>query len=145
MNLLPLTNTTNENGANANSSDPDDALRLINAPNLAGNTPLHYAAINGHLEAVKKLMDAGVDVTVKNRAGHDAIYEAEVAGKTEVVEWVLSEGEGIDDVTGGAEEGNAESADVDDAEGAETGDGEGKLDDAESKMEELRLEGGEKK
>jgi ankyrin repeat protein len=59
--------------------------------NTSGNTPLHWASLNGHLEAVKLLVQAGADPGVTNRAGHDAVYEAEVNGKEQVVEWLLTE------------------------------------------------------
>ncbi|POS86515.1 hypothetical protein EPUL_000556 [Erysiphe pulchra] len=67
-------------------------LSLLNAQNLAGNTPLHWAALNGHLDAVQVLMEQGADPTISNKMGHDAIYEAELNDKKEVVEWVLKEG-----------------------------------------------------
>lgn len=35
------------------------ALAVINAQNKAGNTALHWAALNGHLESVKVLLDQG--------------------------------------------------------------------------------------
>lgn len=31
-----------------------------------------------------------------NKAGHDAVYEAEANGKETVVEWLLTEGRGLD-------------------------------------------------
>lgn len=65
------------------------APALINAVNEAGNTPLHWAALNGHLESVKLLMQSGADVTIFNRAGHDAVFEAEINDKKEVVDWLL--------------------------------------------------------
>ena len=69
---------------------------LINLQNSSGNTPLHWAALNGHLETVKVLVEAGTDVTVINDAGHDAIYAAEVNDKTEVAEWILTSGKGLE-------------------------------------------------
>ncbi|KAL8796433.1 MAG: hypothetical protein Q9182_007379 [Xanthomendoza sp. 2 TL-2023] len=68
----------------------------LNLPNSSGNTPLHWAALNGHLDAVKILIGAGADPTIRNNAGHDAVYEAERSGKTEVVEWLLTEGQGLE-------------------------------------------------
>lgn len=62
---------------------------LVNVPNSSGNTSLHWAALNGHLEAVKLLVDSGADVLAKNNAGHDVAYEAELAGKEVVVNWLL--------------------------------------------------------
>lgn len=35
------------------------ALRIINAQNKAGNTALHWAALNGHLAAVQVLLEQG--------------------------------------------------------------------------------------
>ena len=32
-----------------------------------------------------------------NRAGHDAVYEAEGNGKEDVVEWLLAEGKGLEE------------------------------------------------
>ncbi|KAL8781221.1 MAG: hypothetical protein Q9213_006114 [Squamulea squamosa] len=68
----------------------------VNLPNSSGNTPLHWAALNGHLDAVKILLAAGADPTIRNIAGHDAVYEAERSGKQEVVEWLLREGSGLE-------------------------------------------------
>ena len=62
---------------------------LINAINEAGNTPLHWAALNGHLESVKLLVQSGADVTIINKAGHDAVFEAEINDKKTVVDWLL--------------------------------------------------------
>lgn len=69
---------------------------LINAINDAGNTPLHWAALNGHLECVKLLIQLGADVTIINKAGHDAVYEAEINDKKEVVDWLLGEVEELE-------------------------------------------------
>lgn len=40
---------------------------------------------------MKLLVTAGADAALKNAAGHDAVYEAERAEKTAVVEYLLKE------------------------------------------------------
>lgn len=110
-------------------------LAIVNAQNQAGNTALHWAALNGHLEAVKVLLEHGGDPTIPNARGHDAVYEAELNDKQEVVEWVLKEGgEGLEEAVSGevADDGEDEDEDHETATGAEVTDTEG----APSKVEE---------
>ena len=64
----------------------------INSINKQGNTPLHWAAYNGHLEIVKTLVSAGADIWIKNFAGHLAMFEAERAEKSDVVQYLLEAG-----------------------------------------------------
>ncbi|KAF5861855.1 hypothetical protein ETB97_012406 [Aspergillus alliaceus] len=52
---------------------------VVNHRNHSGNTPLHWAALNTHLECVKALVEAGADISVKNDAGLDAVFLAERA------------------------------------------------------------------
>lgn len=94
-------------------------LELINAQNSSGNTALHWAALNGHLEAVKVLLEQGADPTICNQRGHDAVYEAELNDKNDVVEWVLKEGgEGLEEGLGG-EGGESSEAPEEQTVGAE--------------------------
>lgn len=65
---------------------------LINLGNKEGNTPLHWAAYNGNLEVVKKLLAVGADMWLKNSAGHLAMFEAERADKNDVVQHLLEAG-----------------------------------------------------
>ncbi|QSZ34159.1 hypothetical protein DSL72_005747 [Monilinia vaccinii-corymbosi] len=110
-------------------------LAILNAQNASGNTPLHWAALNGHLECVKILIENGADPTIQNQKGHDAVYEAELADKTEVVGWVLKEGgEGLEEGIAGDNmgEGGAEDESTGE-EGVEVvniEEGKGKLEDA---------------
>ena len=50
---------------------------IVNHRNHSGNTPLHWAALNTHLDCVKALVEAGADVSTKNDAGRDAVFLAE--------------------------------------------------------------------
>lgn len=71
----------------------DDArISLLSTQNSAGNTPLHWAALNGHLTSVQCLVEKGADPYLQNKAGHDCVYEAERNDRREAVEWMLKEG-----------------------------------------------------
>ena len=85
---------------------------------------------------MKPLLEAGADPTIKNAAGHDPVYEAEMADKKDVVEYVLKEGgtelekgvghvgeteEEMDSVVDGAGENFEDEVAKEDLEGEETG------------------------
>lgn len=115
------------------TSDPQgDSANLIShissRPNDSGNTPLHYAALNGQLDSVKFLVDSvplrtrSEYVQFKNKAGHDAAFEAEGNGKEDVVGFLLGsmddagqEVEGADDGEVDVVAGNVEKMDVKDS------------------------------
>ncbi|KAI9762386.1 MAG: hypothetical protein M1835_008042 [Candelina submexicana] len=65
---------------------------------------------------------------MKNKAGHDAVYEAEVAGREEVVRWLLVERKGLEVGVNGSDgdgEGRADEMDgVEDNGAKEEGRGE---------------------
>ena len=99
----------------------------LNLQNTSGNTPLHWAALNGYLSAVQLLMEAGADSTVMNKAGKDAVYEAEANDKNEVAAWLLTEGKGLMSAVGSSLDQAASGA------GGEA--------DAEGQLEEVMKEG----
>jgi len=77
----------------------NSAPSLVNHKNVSGNTPLHWAAPNGHLSCVKALVAAGADSSITNEAGHDAVYEAKYSGKEdgkEVAQWILANCAGLE-------------------------------------------------
>lgn len=48
------------------------------------------------------MLENGANPTITNQKGHDAVFEAELNDKTEVVEWVLKEGgEGLEEGVAG--------------------------------------------
>ncbi|PQE28505.1 hypothetical protein CJF32_00005602 [Rutstroemia sp. NJR-2017a WRK4] len=102
-------------------------LAILNTQNAAGNTPLHWAALNGHLECVKALLEQGADPTLQNNRGHDAVFEAELNDRTEVVEWVLREGgEGLESGLGGDGGGEGSAGDEEMGDGEDGEDGQNK-------------------
>lgn len=80
MNYLLQTLTAPDVGLSS-----EELASFINYRNYTGNTPLHWAALNTHLDCVKALVEAGADISLKNDAGHDALFLAERAD-WEVVE-----------------------------------------------------------
>jgi uncharacterized protein len=65
----------------------------ISPQNSAGNTPLHWACLNNHVDTVKLLVQEGADMFMKNNAGKDAVWEAQQRGNEELVGWMLGFGE----------------------------------------------------
>jgi uncharacterized protein len=127
----PSSTTTEESSS---SSKPP---LLVNHMNLSGNTALHWACLNGHLGAVKALVNAGADPWIKNSVGRDTVGEAETAGENDVkgakecVVWMLMNCKGGNEGQMGKEEetdekvdskeGEAEQANPNDATGSKTG------------------------
>ncbi|PIA92429.1 Ankyrin repeat-containing protein [Cercospora beticola] len=90
---------------------------FVNHGNKEGNTPLHWAAYNGHLNIVKLLIAAGADMWQKNAAGHLAMFEAERADKNDVVQYLLEAGG--KEVERAGEEGQPSEEDVEDVQEGE--------------------------
>jgi uncharacterized protein len=78
----------------------------ISPQNSAGNTPLHWACLNNHVETVKLLVQEGADMFVKNNVGKDSVWEIQQRGNEELVGWMLAFGE--EQVVGEMTEGDAE-------------------------------------
>jgi len=98
--LLDIIATTASPNSSTTPSQPEQPcpfpVPLINHGNNAGNTPLHWAALNTHLNCVKALVEAGADISAKNNAGHDAAFLAERTGwkpQSEEVDLAASDGD----------------------------------------------------
>ncbi|AJW25416.1 Yar1p [Saccharomyces cerevisiae YJM693] len=77
-----------ETVSRANSAE--DLKAFVNEVNKTGNTALHWASLNGKLDVVKLLCDEyEADPFIRNKFGHDAIFEAENSGKEEVETYFL--------------------------------------------------------
>ncbi|KAL9064611.1 MAG: hypothetical protein Q9157_007770 [Trypethelium eluteriae] len=82
------TKASTNNDASAKSQPPE----LFTVSNASGSTPLHYAATTGSLACAQMLVQAGVEIGVRNAMGRMAVYEAEAGGKEEIVAYLLKEG-----------------------------------------------------
>lgn len=82
------TDTTTEAVPSPTPSQP--VSHFINHPNTSHSTALHWAALNGHLLITRALADSGADLTLENAAKHDALDEAERAGKKDVVRFLMA-------------------------------------------------------
>ncbi len=71
---------------------------LINTPNEEGQTPLHLACNEGHLEAAKALLELKADVNSKNRKryGVTPLHLAAHSGSSDLVLLLLQRGADID-------------------------------------------------
>ncbi|PNS21205.1 Ankyrin repeat-containing protein [Sphaceloma murrayae] len=65
---------------------------FVNKRNQSGNTALHWSSLNGHLATTTALVEAGADIWLRNSAGNLAVFEAERAGKDDIVAYLLKVG-----------------------------------------------------
>ena len=61
----------------------------MNKTNNNGDTPLHNASDNGHLEVVNVLVGAGAEVNKTNIDGNTPLHEASRIGRFEVVKALI--------------------------------------------------------
>lgn len=64
----------------------------VKVVDAVGNTPLHWAASGGHLEACKILVKHGVDLNATNKNGDTALHKAAWRGHAATIEFLLSSG-----------------------------------------------------
>lgn len=117
----------------------DSSSEFVNIGNKEGNTPLHWAAYNGHLAVVKQLVAVGADMWKKNAAGHLAMFEAERADKNEVVQYLLEAGG--KEVEKAGEEGQPSAEDVADVQEGESSSSVGAAEDNDVTMEDAVTKG----
>jgi len=57
-----------------------------------GSTPIHIAAIRGDIDAIKLLMEVGVDINAQGEHGYTPLHEAVEQGQLEVAKLLLENG-----------------------------------------------------
>lgn len=60
-----------------------------------GKTALHYAAMEGNLEKVKKLLEDGANINAQDKFGGTVLYYATLISRTEVIKELLARGADI--------------------------------------------------
>lgn len=68
----------------------DEKKAFLDDVNEHGNTGLHWAALGGHLEAVKLLVEQGASPALANERNYVPLDLAQFDGKTEVADYFLS-------------------------------------------------------
>lgn len=103
----------------APQSDGDQAeSEFVNHRNISGNTPLHWAGMNGHLDIVKALLRAGANPEVLNAAGRDALVESEWSSKDGAIDcavWMLKECGELEKTVGDEDEVDGANGEQEDA------------------------------
>lgn len=90
---------------------------------------------------MKLLVEAGADVTIINKAGHDAVFEAEINDKGNVVDWLLGAVEELENGIGQTSESLGEELGADpQVEGSSGVDGGSAVEDVRRQMDRLETE-----
>ena len=58
----------------------------------SGRTALHYAALSGHIEVVKVLVERGAAINTTDHADRTVLHEVALSGHVEVVKVLLDRG-----------------------------------------------------
>lgn len=114
-------------------------ISLLSTQNNSGSTPLHWAAVNSHLNVSKALVEfpngPGVNlIDIKNAAGHSPLAEAEFAGWDEGAKWFV-EVMNLDPEEVGKEEGDPDAV-VDPNDGPQI---EVEIQDAEGQIAKMKI------
>mmetsp|Transcript_11682 Transcript_11682/g.13502 ORF Transcript_11682/g.13502 Transcript_11682/m.13502 type:complete len:175 (-) Transcript_11682:236-760(-) len=68
------------------------STETVNAKDLLGKTPLHYAAETGQTHVVKRLIRLGADVSIKDRSGDTAAHDAAMNGNVTTLDILSKNG-----------------------------------------------------
>jgi ankyrin repeat protein len=74
----------------------EEKQAYLDAANEFGNTGLHWAALGGHLDTVKLLMDHGASPALANDKNYVPLDLASFNEKFDVVDYFLAKSEGLE-------------------------------------------------
>lgn len=57
-----------------------------------GRTPLHNAIIDNDLDMVKKLIDEGIDINMKDNGGNTAFELGVLENRDDIIDWMIENG-----------------------------------------------------
>lgn len=69
-----------------------DHPELLTAPTLGDETPLHFLVVEGYVDAVRLLVEAGAEIDVVGDSGHTPLLDAAILGNADVAEILLAYG-----------------------------------------------------
>ena len=64
----------------------------VNAKNNGSNTPLHYAASRGHIEAATLLIERGAEINPINEYNLTPLDRAHVCNRTDMIAFLKTKG-----------------------------------------------------
>lgn len=67
----------------------DEGIVDINNWGICGHTPIHYHAIQGHFDIVKKLISFGANLEIKNVYGDDIMDDLVQYGQTDIYNYLM--------------------------------------------------------
>ncbi|XP_063613223.1 ankyrin-3-like [Penaeus indicus] len=72
--------------------NPEQAMLDVSHLSSDGNTPLHFACLAGHIEAVNILLEKGADPKCTAESGHTPLHYASLRGHTKIVQKLIEVG-----------------------------------------------------
>lgn len=106
------------------SRPKEEKKAFVDAQNEYGNTALHWAALGGHLETVKYLMDQGASPAIPNDQNYIPLDSAGFNNHMTVVDYFLALSSGLESSNQSGLNGAVETVQVDGEEGEPAEEGE---------------------